>query len=265
VYPSAYIQPFDMVNRHIPEGCKLAAVMMYLSGKMDLDDEILPLVGISRATFYRCLSLWRNTGNVIPAPSGLRGRPRLLVVEDIDWLLEIIAYDPDTFLDEFDDLLRTNRFIAVHYSTICRALQAAGISRKRISKIAIERDDILRGHFVRTMSAFTPEQLGFIDETSKDERTWARRYGRARRGRRIIKKAPFVRGTRLSGTGLLTIDGMMASTVCEGSMTAEKLMKWLEEEVVSHYHGYVLRATVEVAPPDPFDLSLPWPSQCDSA
>ncbi|KAF8799508.1 hypothetical protein BYT27DRAFT_7030608, partial [Phlegmacium glaucopus] len=44
----------------------------------------------------------------------------------------------------------------------------------------------------------------------------------------------FIRGHRLSGTGLLrlTVDGMVTSTVVEGSMTTNSFCEFLEENVL---------------------------------
>jgi hypothetical protein len=42
----------------------------------------------------------------------------------------------------------------------------------------------------------------------------------------------FIRGHRLSGTGLLTVDGMVTSTMVEGSMTMESFCEFLKENVV---------------------------------
>ena len=83
------------------------------------------------------------------------------------------------------------------------------------------------------MSQYSPEEIGFIDETSKDERTAFRRNGRARKGMRAQRRGVFVRGHRLSAVGLLTLDGMAASNVIEGSFTAEKFVHFLEHDVVS--------------------------------
>lgn len=82
------------------------------------------------------------------------------------------------------------------------------------------------------MAEYTQDQLGFLDETSKDEKTPGRRRGRAKKGRRAKRRQVFVHGHRLSGTGLLTIDGMVTSTVVEGSMTTESFCEFLEENVV---------------------------------
>jgi hypothetical protein len=71
-------------------------------------------------------------------------------------------------------LLATNRFISVHFTTIFRALERAGVSGKKLKKIAKKRNETLRAHFIARMAQYEPEELGFLDETSKDERTIAR-------------------------------------------------------------------------------------------
>ncbi|KAI0037408.1 hypothetical protein FA95DRAFT_1467466, partial [Auriscalpium vulgare] len=71
-----------------------------------------------------------------------------------------------------------------------------------------------------------------LDETSKDERTIIRRKGRARKGCRAAMKGVFVRGRRVTAEGFLTVDGMVASYVTEGSMNREKFLEFLELTVV---------------------------------
>ncbi|KAF5329840.1 hypothetical protein D9611_013423 [Ephemerocybe angulata] len=157
------------------------------------------------ARALRCLL---ETGDVVRHSTGLRGRPRQFQFEDIDYLLRVIKHRPDWFLDELQMLLQTNRFVAVHFTTIYRALERARVSRKKLKKIAAERDEEKRANFIRRMAQYTPEQLGFLDEVSKDERTGSRRFGRAGLGARAVKKGVFIRGRRFSAEGLLTIDGM---------------------------------------------------------
>jgi hypothetical protein len=66
------------------------------------------------------------------------------------------------------------------------------------------------------MAQYLPEQLGFLDEVSKDERTSFRACWRSRKGTRVIHKGVFVREHCFSAEGLLTIDGMISNTVVEG-------------------------------------------------
>ncbi|KAF9241271.1 hypothetical protein BU15DRAFT_12521, partial [Melanogaster broomeanus] len=57
----------------------------------------------------------------------------------------------------------------------------------------------------------------FVDETSKNELTWARHYGRAASGTRAILSDVFVRGDRYSLVAAITVDGYLAAEVVEGS------------------------------------------------
>ncbi|KAE9386199.1 hypothetical protein BT96DRAFT_736012, partial [Gymnopus androsaceus JB14] len=68
---------------------------------------------------------------------------------------------------------------------------------------------------------YDAEQLVFLDERSKDERIATRRRGWSKKGSRAQHRGVFVRGQHLTGMGTQSLDGMMASTVVEGSMTRE--------------------------------------------
>jgi transposase len=198
---------------------------------MSLSD-ILECIGFSRRTFYHVVKLYRDTGDVVKAPSNRRGRPRNLLFEDVQYLIALVHHRPDWFLDELLGLMEHNRFISVHFTTIHRELVHAGISLKKLKKIAKERNEDLRADFIRQMAQYAPEELCFLDEVHKDERTLIRRRGRARKGKRAVMQGVFVRGRRVSAEGCLTVDGMVAGTVVEGSMTSDKFLYYLEHSVV---------------------------------
>jgi len=191
-----------MPYRKISRDLKLAAVRLYEQGLLPLSD-ILDCLQISRRTFYRVLELWHTTGDVVRHTNGVRGRPRLLHFNDVDYLKRIVNARPDWFLDELLFLLQTNRFISVNYITIHRELVRAGVSTKKLKKIALERNENLRADYIRHMSRYSPEQLGFLDEVSKDERSSFRSHGRSQKGIRAVKKGVFVCGWRFSAEGLL--------------------------------------------------------------
>ena len=119
----------------------------------------------------------------------------------------------------------------IHWELVC-----VGISLKKLRKIAKERDKDKHAEFIRQMSQYTADEIGFIDETSKDERTTFRRYGRSAKGACVQRKGVFVHGCHLSAVGLLTLDEMVASNVIEGFFTAAKFTDFIEHGVVSHYH-----------------------------
>ena len=107
-----------------------------------------------------------------------------------------------------------------------------GISLKKLWKIAKEWDEDKQADFVRCMSQYEAEEIGFIDETLKDERTAFRRNGRSAKGEHAAKKGVFVRSCRLSAVGLLRMDGMVACNIVEGSFNAAKFLDFLEHNVV---------------------------------
>lgn len=222
-----------MGNRRIPREIKEAAIRLYEANALPLA-AILDYMRISRATFYRIYAIWLETGDVVRPINGRRGRPRILHFSDVDYLKGLIQHRPDWFLDELLYLLETNRFVSLHYTTIHRELVRAGVSSKKIKKIASERNEAVRADFVGRMAQYAPEQLGFLDEVSKDERTPFRNCGRSFKGIRAVQKGVFVRGRRFSAEGLLSLDGMISCTVVEGSMTRARFLEYLEQSVVSY-------------------------------
>lgn len=223
-----YLMPFRKISRDL----KLAAVRLYEREVLPLYD-ILDIMGFSRRSFLRVMKLWRKTGDVVPHRFGtIKGRPRLLNFDDIYYILQLVRLRPDWFLDEFLELLKTNQYISAHYVTIHRELQRAGVSYKKLKRIASERKEEVRNEYIAHISQYEPQEIRFLDETSKNEKTPSRAYGRSKKGRRAVMRQRFVRGTRLSATALLTIDGVVASTVVEGSMNREMYLNFLQHQVV---------------------------------
>lgn len=107
-------------------------------------------------------------------------------------MLRLIRQRPDWFLDELLSLLKNNRFIAVHYVTIHNVLIHAGVSLKKLKKIALEWKEDARNAFIEHISVYEPNELVFLDETLKNEKTAARSRGRATKGKRAIMKQRFV-------------------------------------------------------------------------
>jgi transposase len=59
-------------------------------------------------------------------------------------------------------------------------------------------------------------------------------YQGSRKGNIAVKKQVFVRGSRASLEALLTLDGIIARTVAEGSMTKDTFLEYIEFVVVGH-------------------------------
>ncbi|KZT24285.1 hypothetical protein NEOLEDRAFT_1032120, partial [Neolentinus lepideus HHB14362 ss-1] len=150
-----------------------------------------------------------------------RGRLCLLHHDDVQYLLELVKHRPDWFLDELLSLLEMNRFISVHFTTIHWELEHAGISLKKLRKVAAEQDEDLCADFVQQMSQYSADQLAFLDEVSKDERTPMWKNGCSQQGHRATMRG-----------GVLTVDGLVASLVVYGSLKQEPFLHFLEHTVV---------------------------------
>ena len=73
--------------------------------------------------------------------------------------------------------------------------------------------------------------LMFTDESAKDERTSARRFGRSKRGECCVSRKFFVRGKRFSIIPILTLDGIITYDIIEGPVTAARFLEFLREMV----------------------------------
>jgi hypothetical protein len=80
----------------------------------------------------------------------------------------------------------------IHISTVAREMKRLGLTYKKASKQAAERNNRLRSYYSIRMSKYRPEQLVFLDESYKDDRTVLRNWGWGYKGRRACVTSPFV-------------------------------------------------------------------------
>ena len=69
---------------------------------------------------------------------------------------------------------------------------------------------------------YTSEQLIFIDESAKDERTLIRLYGYSPINTRAKKNVVFIRGKRYIILPALSLEGFIAVDIMEGSCDKKK-------------------------------------------
>ncbi|CAE6471712.1 unnamed protein product, partial [Rhizoctonia solani] len=118
------------------------------------------------------------------------------------YLCDRLAQDPDVYLDELQRELSNAAGIDVHISTVWRALQRLGVTRKILDQRAMERNDEERAEFRRAIRAFRPSQVVVIDETAINRRMTYRNRGYSLSGNRAFKRAFFVRGKRYANESL---------------------------------------------------------------
>jgi hypothetical protein len=73
----------------------------------------------------------------------------------------------------------------------------------------------------------------WLDESSVDDRTNQRRNGWALLGRVCVRRDTFIRGQRFSVLPALTVDGIIALDIFEGSVTKDQFIQFIQDQIVS--------------------------------
>lgn len=166
--------------------------------------QLAALFAVDVSVIVRLRQRQRQTGSIEPKPHG-GGRCLKLDEAAQKRLLQIVRQQPDATLAE----LRQQLGIVCGLTTIHRALKRLGITRKKKSSHAEERDDpevqAERAAFEEKMAQEDPAHLVFVDETGTTT-SMTRRHGRAPAGERVVDSAPaswqnmtFIVGLRQSG------------------------------------------------------------------
>ena len=194
---------------------------------------IAELAGCKDRVVYKILATHRDTGGVRYAPSFLpRGRPRTLDNHDIDYISGLLAANPTLYLDEIQEKLESTRGVDVSVATISRTLDRLALSNKQVSKVAAERNELLRATWVAAHGHIPKEYFVFLDESSVDDLTGQRQKGWSQIGRACVRRATFLRGQRYSILPALTVDGLIALDIFEGSVNKEKFIHFISTELV---------------------------------
>src|SRR5437773_12199434 len=102
--------------------------------------------------------------------------------------------------------------------TLWHSLKFCDITRKKIHKAAKERSEILRDIYLYNIEMnYTAEQLIFIDELAKDERTFIRLYGYSSINTKAKKSVVFIRGKCYTILPALSLEGFIAVNIMKGS------------------------------------------------
>ncbi|KAJ7041415.1 hypothetical protein C8F04DRAFT_908264, partial [Mycena alexandri] len=90
-------------------------------------------------------------------------------------LVGLIARTPDMYLYEMQEELREMCNVEVSLLTIWRALKRRGITRKRVSRVASQRDEEARTNYMIHMTAtYRADQLVCVDEAACNRATTKR-------------------------------------------------------------------------------------------
>ena len=151
-------------------------------------------------------------------------------IAHLTWIKNyLLDVDPTLYLDEIREKLMVQ--FSHHenqgrypLSVICVTLIKAGITRKKLSKVSLRRNQYVRHVFREVFFHEDPSRFIFIDESQKDPFTLYRDHGRGPIGERVERQVEFTRATRgYSVLAFMTLDGIIGHTITHASgVTAEK-------------------------------------------
>lgn len=220
-----------MVFRHISKDLKDR--VLWLISHEYAPNDICELFDISQRSVDRWRQNDRVYGSVIPPPNPMQCRPRILNGDMTHDLYTLLEEAPEMYLTEIQDWIALTHEVHISKAALHLNICDAGISYKLLRRAAAERDEDFRQEWKQDVNAhYTASQMVFVDETSKDDRTIYRHYGRSVVGRRATINANFMRGERYSLVAALSLDGYEAVRAVLGSVDGEEFLDFIVNEVV---------------------------------
>lgn len=219
----------------------------------------------------RWILLYERTGEVMENVP----RQRIFDFATSLKLIQVLLDSPGDYLEEIRAKFQAASGIRAEMSTICRAIKAAGFSRKQVtarapamhrpslcvcdsptarlralsaacacgsqlraySRRRSEHDYRVFRHKIRTR--YRPEQLLFLDETAKDGRSLRRSFGYAIRGcAPIAANALHPRGARYSSLCAFDVNGFVDWEHTDGTYNMERFLEAAELAVLPHITPY---------------------------
>src|SRR4051812_39421145 len=143
---------------------------------------------VNTSTITKWLRLRRQTGSYEPRPHA-GGVAPTLDGDALERLRRLVEETPDATLEA----LRQKMGVSGSRMIICRALQKLGLSRRKKSPHASERDtpEVREGRreFAEEVGPIEPKRLVFVDEAGVTT-AMTPAYGRAPKGERVESSAP---------------------------------------------------------------------------
>jgi transposase len=225
------LQPsFAMVYRQISADMKRRTLQL-LDSSWKLQD-IADVLGVSPRSVDRWHNNYHTQGRVDPL-SFLQGRRRILSADVVEELCDLIQESPGLYLDEIGLWLALYHDVQISTTGLHDNLRELGLPRKIMRRAAAERDHEFRANWMyHVLNTYTAEQMVILDESSKDDRTLIRKYGRAASGDDPVLTVSLDRGIRYSILPALTLDGYLAVRAVEGSIDGEEFFDFIVNDLV---------------------------------
>ena len=189
-------------------------------------------LGVDRSTVTRTLQLFHTTGSVSKKLYPKEKAFRKLTTPAQLLILNLVVEKPGIYLQEIQEELQNVLLLAVDVSTICRFLHNSGFTHQKLCLVATQRDEFIRQQYILDVSVFKPEMLVFIDETGADRRNALRKYGYSLRGIPQKYNTLLVRGERVSGLALMSVNGLLDVRTVKGTTDGDTFYDFVQKYLI---------------------------------
>jgi transposase len=155
----------------VSDDLKARIPILYAEGL--LPAEIVERLCVSRHLVFLTLH-FQNEHGVPHHPNRARlGWQHILSAECVTLIDKLLVTDHTLYLDEIQAKLLSEKCVKASISTIKHTLDRMCTSCKRVTKEAIERNDLLCAAFVNEVARLVPnsDMLLCVDKSSNDDRT----------------------------------------------------------------------------------------------
>lgn len=189
---------------------------------------------IGPASVSRILRAHRERSDLSPQPHG-GGMPPRITNEELPMLARLVAKKPDRTIEELAKAWTELTGVRISRSAMMRAVQRAGLTRKKKTLVASEQRrrtvQTRRRGFLTTVQRLPRRRLVFIDESGCNL-AMTRRYGRSPRGRRVRFFRPARRGSNYSVVGAIRSSRVIGTATYKGAVNAPRFIDFMIRVVV---------------------------------
>ena len=197
------------------------------------DAEIVQIFGVSHATIKRYLKQRRDEGHV--RPRAIPGRPPKKRAQLEASVLPQLQAQNDATLEQHCALWEQTHGERVSRWTMSRARIWLGWTRSKKSLGATERNEEERAMWRENASKLPTEALVFIDECGSNI-ALTPLYARAPKGERARGSVPRNRGKNTTLIAALSLEGMGAAMILEGSTNTTAFELYVEQILAPSLH-----------------------------
>jgi transposase len=188
--------------------------------------EMAKVLGVSLATIGRYLKQRRERGHV--RAKAIPGRPSKKMAALQAGLADQIQRFPDATLAQHAQYWEHNHSMQVSRWSVGRAFKRMGLTRKKKTLGATERDEKARRVWREEMKEVDATKLVVVDETGSNIGLTPL-YAWAPRGQRAFGSVPRNYGKNTTLLASLSLDGMGAAMILEGSTDTLVFEQYIEQ------------------------------------